>query len=209
METHEYAILHGLNRAKVGQIIGAIAAIISAGLVLLLLSAFDLAKKFGLPANVPPSLLSLLSAATIFGVIYWYFNTRLWRLKWVNVALRSPDIAGKYRCDGETLGPSDRAGHKWTADVTITQTWDRIRVHLKSGESVSYSIAAAIYRDPSEGFRLLYHYRNEPKMSAPQLRGHRGFTDLLFSSDLATAEGEYFNGQGRFTFGRMTLVRVE
>jgi hypothetical protein len=34
-----------------------------------------------------------------------------------------------------------------------------------------------------------------------------GFSELVFSKDLVSAEGEYFNGHGRYTFGTMHLTR--
>ena len=36
---------------------------------------------------------------------------------------------------------------------------------------------------------------------------HLGFCDLNFAKDLKSAEGEYFNGHGRNTFGVMHLTR--
>src|SRR3954451_22063717 len=128
MIAHEYAILEGFNRSKIGRIIAVVAGGISAGLVLALLSLVDLATKLGLSPNVPPSLLSLISAATVFVVIYALFNNFVWRWKWVSRALRTPHIAGVYDCVGETLGPAEVAGTKWSGELTITQTWDKIRV---------------------------------------------------------------------------------
>jgi transposase-like protein len=39
-------------------------------------------------------------------------------------------------------------------------------------------------------------------------RGHRGSAELLFAHDLKTAEGDYFNGHGRYTYGTLKLRRV-
>jgi hypothetical protein len=61
--------------------------------------------------------------------------------------------------------------------------------------------------DSADGYRLLYNYRNEPRIEEPDLKGHVGFADLVFDKNLRTAEGPYFNGHGRFTFGTIKLTR--
>ena len=55
---------------------------------------------------------------------------------------------------------------------------------------------------------LLYHYQNDPKIGEPDLRAHRGFAEITFAKDLKSAEGEYFNGRGRNTSGRMRFTKV-
>src|SRR5438270_11552934 len=62
-------------------------------------------------------------------------------------------------------------------------------------------------RSASASARILYHYRNEPRIGEADLKSHRGFAEILFKPDLSGGSGEYFNGQGRFTFGRMHLIR--
>jgi len=61
--------------------------------------------------------------------------------------------------------------------------------------------------DQADGFRLLYNYKNDPNIDEPDLAAHRGSAELVFSADLLTAKGEYFNGHGRYTFGTMKLTR--
>lgn len=74
-------------------------------------------------------------------------------------------------------------------------------------ESEPVSITAALLCEPGGGHRLLYTYRNTPKIKERELQAHRGSADLLFAADRKSADGEYFNGQGRFTFGTLTLTR--
>ncbi|GGI27356.1 MULTISPECIES: hypothetical protein [Bradyrhizobium] len=66
---------------------------------------------------------------------------------------------------------------------------------------------AALICDDAEGYRLLYNYRNDPAIGEVDLRSHLGSCMLIFSKDLESAEGEYFNGHGRFTFGTISLKR--
>ncbi|MGH7484715.1 MAG: hypothetical protein ACREMY_03795, partial [bacterium] len=162
------------------------------------------AKRWGLPTSIPPSVLSLVSAATIWGVLYWVFDRFAWRWRLLARLLGVPNLAGDWLCEGVTLSAE---GAPWQGRVAITQTWDRIRVRLKTEQSGSNSISAALLRDPIDGYILLYHYQNDPHVDQPQLRSHHGFAELTFSKDLRRAEGEYFNGHGRYTWGTMKLTR--
>jgi hypothetical protein len=206
-QEHEYALLGGINRAKVGRYLTLIAASVSAGIVFVLLTVVDLAHRLGLNANIPPAILSLVGAGVVFGVLYWMFDRYAWRWSYLNTALNVPCLAGDWHCDGQTINPDGSPGYKWDGIVTISQSWDKIRVRLKAKQSGSASIAAALICGDSEGCRLLYNYRNDPKIAEVQLKSHLGFNQLLFAKDLQSAEGEYFNGYGRFTFGTMHLKR--
>ena len=68
---HEYALLGGMNRAKVGRYLSVAAAAISALVMLGVLALWDVAKAFGLPPNIPPAALSLIGAAS-FVAVYTY-----------------------------------------------------------------------------------------------------------------------------------------
>ncbi|XIA62055.1 hypothetical protein ACFIOY_20425 [Bradyrhizobium sp. TZ2] len=74
MLEHDYALLGGLNRAKVGGYLSLVAASVSAGIIFVLLAAVNLVQRLGLPANLTPSVLSLVGAGAVFGVLYWIFN---------------------------------------------------------------------------------------------------------------------------------------
>src|SRR5262249_41960390 len=98
MLDHEYALLGGLNRAKVGRYLAIVAAAVSATIVFLLLSAVTFIQKLGLPANLTPSIMSLVGAGAVFGALYWLFNRYLWRWPLLSVALKVPNLAGDWEC---------------------------------------------------------------------------------------------------------------
>jgi hypothetical protein len=125
----------------------------------------------------------------------------------LNAAIKVPNLAGEWACSGQTINPDGTLGQAWQANIIILQSWDKIRVRLRTGQSGSDSIAAALICDEDEGFRLLYNYRNTPKIGEIDLKGHLGFCELVFDNSLRTADGEYFNGHGRYTFGTMKLKR--
>ena len=152
-------------------------------------------------------MLSLAGAGTVFAVLYWLFDRFVWRWSKIASVLKEPDLSGDRSCEGRSLRSDGAVDVAWNGTVTIVQTWDKLRVRLKTDQSGSNSITAAVLYDSADGYRLLYNYRNEPRIEEPNLQGHVGFADLVFGRDLKTAEGPYFNGHGRFTFGTMKLTR--
>ena len=208
MQEHEYALIGGINRARIGRYLTLTSAIVSSGIVFVLLSAVDLAKLHHIPVTLPPIVLSLVSAASVFAALYWIFDTFLWKVPGMAALLKVPNLAGQWRCDGQTLDQARNPTFQWHGTVTIAQSWDRIRLHLKTATSVSDSMAAALMNDAIDGYHLLYHYTNKPGIQSAGLAAHRGFAELTFGHDLRTASGEYFNGGGRFTFGTLKLTRI-
>lgn len=207
MQEHEYVLMGGMNRAKIGRYLSMASASISAGLVFLLLAAVDLANSLGLPTNLPPAVLSLVGAGTIFSVLYWVFDRHAWSWPPVAKLLKVPNLAATWRCEGKSLHSDGPVKFQWEGEIKIIQSWDKLRVRLKTKESGSNSIAAALTYDAADGYRLLYHYRNDPRMDRPELASHQGCAVITFAPDLKTGVGEYFNGGGRITFGTMQLTR--
>lgn len=207
MLEHEYSVLGGKNRVHIGHCLGIFASVVSAVVVFLVLSAVDIAKAWGLSPNLPPSVLSLLGAGTVFLVLSAILSKYAW--KWPGIAsyLSVPNLAGEWNCVGQTINPQGEVVYDWTGSVTIVQNWDRLRVRVKTAQSMSQSTTAALICDEADGYRLFYTYRNDPAIGEPELRSHRGSAEITFAKDLRSGAGEYFNGHGRYTFGRMTLTR--
>jgi len=205
---HEYVVLGGINRAQVGRYITGTASAVSGFLVWALLQAVDIAKKLGVGVNLPPVLLSLLGAGTVYAGLYLLFRKWIWRLPWIMRWLKVANVAGVWTCEGTPFPRADSKATAWTGTVTITQDWDRFRVHLRTAQSASNSVVAALTVDPIEGYVLLYSYKNEPRPGEAELHAHRGFAKLVFDKGLQRAEGDYFNGDGRHSSGTMILRRT-
>ncbi|MBJ9625746.1 Cap15 family cyclic dinucleotide receptor domain-containing protein [Burkholderia multivorans] len=204
---HEYAVMGGIERVKIGRYLSIVSGAISAGLVFALLAAVDLAKTFGLNVNVPPAVLSLFGAGMVFGVLYWILNRHAWKWPVIVRLLRVPNLAGIWDCQGESLRPDGAVAYRWNGEVTIVQNWDKLRIRLKTVQSASNSIAAALANDSVDGFMLLYQYRNDPRMDEPALASHIGCAVVTIANDLTSATAEYLNGGGRMTFGKMTWAK--
>lgn len=208
MSVHEYSLLNGVNRALVGRYIGTVSAAVSSLIVFLLLSLVDVAEKFGLPLSIPPTILSLVGAGAVFAVLYWVFDSYIWRWSPIGALLKIPNLSGSWECRGKSLDETGGVKLEWVGSVVILQSWDRISVRVNTDNSYSLSIIAALQYDKAEGYQLIYNYRNYPKIHRPELRGHLGFANVKFALDQQTARGEYFNGNGRFTFGTMEWERA-
>lgn len=208
MLEHEYTVLGGMNRARIGQYLAIISSLVSAAIVFALLSAIDIAGQFGVSPSLPPSVLSLTGAGTVFLALYWLLNRYVWKWRSMTGLLGVPNLTGDWSCKGKTINPDKSICLEWDAQITIVQSWDRIRVRLKTAQSGSNSTSAALTYDAADGFRLFYSYKNDPKINETELSAHRGFAEITFAKDLKTGEGEYFNGYGRYTFGLMSLKRV-
>lgn len=212
MRSHEYVLLDGINRARIGRYLATASAVVSAGIVYVVLRLFDIAAKFGLSINLTPAIMSLIGAGTVYIILYKLFDRFLWRVPKLNAILRVPNLEGTWSCSG--ISHSDTGTEPierpWSGTVKIAQSWDRLRIRLTTEQSGSSSLVAAIQYDETGGYRLLYNYENDPRIDQLQeLRRHVGFCDMHIADDQKSAEGEYFNGRGRTTFGRMTWRRQE
>ncbi|ALT77144.1 Cap15 family CBASS effector [Paucibacter sp. KCTC 42545] len=204
---HEYAVLGGVNRASIGRYLAILSSSISAGLVFVLLQAQNYAQTMGLDVNLPPIVLSLVGAGAVYTVLFWLLKNHAWKWRPLSALLKVPNLAGTWDCKGETLDRDGKITYAWTAEVTIIQCWDKLRVRLKTSQSGSNSMAAALTHDSVDGWLLLYQYRNDPRIGEPELNSHVGTCSATFSKDLKSATAEYFNGVGRATFGKMTWTR--
>ncbi|MBB3398823.1 hypothetical protein [Rhizobium sp. BK060] len=209
MLEHEYTHLGGISRLNVGRCLGVISATVSAGIVFVLLWSVNVAQSIGLPVNLPPSVLSLVGAGVVFSVLAWILSRHAWSWRIGQSLLQIPDLRGDWICKGHTIETNLNPTYDWSGTITIVQSWDKIRIRLKTDTSASNSKSAALIKDEADGWRLFYSYRNDPKIDQTELHTHKGFAEILFNKHLTGGEGEYFNGHGRYTFGTMKLERIK
>lgn len=204
MQAHEYSVV-GHNRSTVGRYLGTVAAAIAAGSVAAATALSGVAASVGLPPWLQPVVVLPVSASLAYAGVYWLFNRYGW--KQACRLLQLPDIDGVWDCDGRTIAEDGSVKFEWKGKVTISQSWEKIAVDLKTRQSGSYSISAALLPKADSSWLLLYSYRNEPRAGEPELNAHLGYCELRFAKGLQEAEGDYFNARGRGTLGRMHLTR--
>jgi len=199
---HEYSVV-GHSRSQIGRYLAIAAALASSALVALGTWWSQIVVQFGLPpwSNF---VATPVSAAAIYVSLHFLFNKWGWCIAFYFLGL--PNISGTWACSGETRGDDNAVIYEWNGTVTISQTWEKIRVTLRTEQSSSRSVSAALIPD-GDRWMLMYSYRNEPRAGEP-LNPHLGYCELSFLSKYKRAEGDYFTARGRGSFGRMTLERV-
>lgn len=208
MQPHEYSVI-GLDRTSIGRYLSTAAGLVASVTAILITLGFDLAKRFGLSDGGSSLAIFPVNATAFYFLGHLAFNKCIWRLKLVQTILGVPDLNGEWDCQGWTKDNDGTVTYEWNATVTVTQTWEKIRVYLNTGQSSSRSKSASLIKEPGRGYVLMYSYQNESRIGEPELRAHVGYCELQLSEDLKVAEGDYFNNKGRITFGRMKLVRKE
>ena len=144
----------------------------------------------------------------LFGGLYFLFDRFLWKITLLRKLLLVPDLNGKWVCAGCTsLKNGEPVNFDWNSVVSITQSWSKILIHLKTSQSESKSISASIYHEAGVGYRLLYQYNNKPNADELDLSNHSGSAELLFSEDIESASGSYYTDRHRTTVGTMRLRR--
>lgn len=208
MQPHEYSVI-GHSRSTIGRYLGVAAGLLASLTAVIVTVTLDLAKRWGLSDGTANVILFPINATTFYLIGHLAFEKWVWRRRIIQSLLGIPDLNGQWECLGETKDQDGNVTHYWNGTVTITQTWEKIRVYLNTGQSSSRSKSASLVKEPGRGYVLMYSYQNDPRIGEPELRSHVGYCELQLSENLTSAEGAYFNNRGRVTFGRMTLTRKE
>lgn len=151
-----------------------------------------------------------VSVFMIFGTIFWLFNQYLWKFKHIRSLLLMPDLNGKWECSGTTLIKGGQETNRvWKAEIDITQSWSKIIIRLKTKDSLSKSTSASITRLENQGFKILYHYENDPTCVDTTLSKHDGAAEIIFNQDCVEGEGHYFTDQHRSTVGSLKIRKLK
>jgi hypothetical protein len=155
------------------------------------------------------SIVTVVPVMTVFLVIYWLFNSKLWKVEWLRSRLLVPNLNGTWKCDGlNVMRQGTVVNHPWSAEIRITQSWTKISIYISTSQSSSRSTSASIVHEPGVGYRLFYHYTNAPKADQTDLKKHDGTAEILFAEDCLSGDGHYFTDQHRMTTGTMKLQKV-
>lgn len=206
MADHEYSVV-GHSRAKIGMLIAAVAGAVSGALGTIAgLAATYLSDH---QVDVPDLIFWPLTGTVIFGMLFLIFNKYIWRVVRLRGVVGVPDFEGTWNVVGKSYDPENNPKYDWNGVIDITQCYEKITVHLRTAQSSSKSISAAVVNEGRAGYRLIYSYENKPDAGEKELVPHLGHCDFLFDPDLKTARGNYFNGGGRMTHGKMALTKVD
>ncbi|UXO85560.1 Cap15 family cyclic dinucleotide receptor domain-containing protein [Brucella intermedia] len=202
MTEHEYSVV-GHSRASIGRYLSILSAALASAFTLVGTLWLQFATYLGLPpwANF---LAIPLSGGLIYGIVHWTFNKWCWR--WFFRLVGLPNISGNWSCKGQTYDNDGKVAYEWEAVVTITQSWEKIKVHLRTAQSSSSSVSAALIPEGGGRWLLMYSYRNEPRIGEI-INSHLGYCEMSFESGCEKGDGDYFTARGRATQGRMIFTR--
>jgi|SRR3989304_153936 len=175
--------------------------IISTGLALGLAILFN---QFGIQ---PYWWIESPSIFGFYGILFYFFNNYLWRVNYIRriFFIETPDLNGRYK--GPLSSSYDDFQTSKTANYEIHQKWNKILIFSETSTSTSKSLAAAFWLSEVNKKSIVFNYQNTPKAdSAQTMNIHNGFADFYFDSS-GTITGEFFNGRGRGTFGKVKLIK--
>lgn len=199
---HEYSVV-GHSRSSIGRYLAVASALLASGLTAIGALWLQFAQSVGLPPWTN-FIAAPVSGGVIYFAVHWAFNKWGWRYLFQIAGL--PNVGGVWDCAGQTYDEENTVSHQWKAEVTITQSWEKIRVYLRSPQSSSSSVSAALLPEGGGRWMLMYSYRNEPRTGEP-INPHLGYCEMSFEPGAERAEGDYFTARGRATRGRMVLTR--
>ena len=140
---------------------------------------------------------------TLYGGLLLIYERCLWRVARRIGLSRVPDFAGTWR----GTGVSSHASETFAAEFTIAQSWTRISIVGRFGQSESESGGFAFIRHRGPDAVLVHTYQNRPTtVSNDSLEMHEGTAELVLGPDGAL-RGRYYTGRGRGTQGTLNLTR--
>ena len=195
---HDYAVF-GHSRTTIGRWLGVASITLSGGVSSLIVWLQTLS---GWAVFTGAS----LSAAAIYFILHLIFDRYAWKIPFFKV----PDISGIWNVRGETLNEDGTVRYDWNAQIDIEQTWEKIAICLRTSQSSSESYTATISKKSGTngGWVLHYSYTNNPEVDQfHELNSHKGYCEVLIDKDIGSGEANYFNSNGRRTFGKMHLSK--
>lgn len=156
----------------------------------------------------PPWWIDTPSVAGFYGIIYTWFDRRLWRISLLRRLglVKVPDLNGTWTGTVHPSGGEHAYEHPTTAE--ITQTWRSICVRLRTENSKSHSVIGAVVVEEAGDTVLTYEYVNEPSARAvDSMHMHRGTARLVLTEDGRVLEGDYYTGRDRKSHGVLRLEK--
>ncbi|WP_139671548.1 hypothetical protein [Pseudomonas sp. F16(2018)] len=204
MQDHEYSVI-GHRRSTVGRYLGMLATIVVSFLPAVGFGLSELMAELGMPEWGKYFVVIPITASLTYTGLHWFFNKYGWRP--LSFIAQVPNISGDWNCVGQTLNDDGSVAHDWVAELSISQSWEKIRVRLETKSSISHSVSVALIPEPDGCWMLMYSYINKPKVGNGHLDAHQGYCEMRVVKNLKTAKGEYFTAKGRGTAGTMTFTR--
>lgn len=176
--------------------------------VVSVLSAWFLKRVLGVLEFTIPWWLDAPSVVGFYGMFYIIFDKYLWKMDILRRIglVKIPDLHGTW--EGYITSSFNANAAKYDGTIKICQNWERININMRTQDSKSHSLTAAILTENQNAIIISYEYLNEPMHNAKTtMHAHRGTARLMLASDNQTFEGEYYTGRDRQNFGFLSFSR--
>lgn len=149
------------------------------------------------------------SVMGMYMALHGAFDAWLWRWGGRRLGcIRVPDLNGEWLFE---VRSSFQPTVPVSARVTIHQNWRGMSIRLKTDQSSSASVIAALLTNDPNEFVLSYEFVNTPRQGAPAtMHVHRGSAEIRFpKGNVTTIEGtgEYYSGRDRQNQGTLEVSR--
>ena len=173
--------------------------------VLAIMSAWSLGRFLQLLPEGSPWWLDTPAVLGFFGAYWSLYDRRGWRWRPFGMPLsRVPDLNGDWK---GVVSSSHKLEEDLPATLTIRQTHSRIVAELRTLDSQSTSLMAAVGQTPSGRVYLNYSYINQPRALVPVgMHVHRGIVGLEMDGS-GVLEGDYSTDWHRNNHGRLRFTR--
>ncbi len=142
------------------------------------------------------------SAGALFGIIAFLFDRYLWKIPLINACVGIPDLSGEW------VGTVTSEDRQTKVSVTVTQTFHRISLVLRSDRTYSESDLAGFRLQDTRNTQFVYTYlvehSNGPDAGTPYGKG----TNRLFlkRGKPWVLSGPYYSSMSRN--GHVELTRM-
>lgn len=128
------------------------------------------------------SMFELISPLSLFGIFYFVHDKYLWKYLqwWHNI----PDLSGKWH----GVIKSELKEHTVEINVTIKQSWNKIKIETHTQNSCAYSESASLIGMANGSVELSYAFQTYRNNQIP----YNGFNKLIYTSNPPKLCGEYF-----------------
>jgi len=175
-------------------------------IIVSVLFAWFLNRILGVLQFTLPWWIDAPSVIGFYGIFYAIFDKYLWRISVLQRIglMKLPNLNGTWK--GSITSSFDTHAIKYDATIEIRQSWARISINLRTQNSKSHSLTAAILMENPSNIILSYEYLNEPISRAKTtMHIHRGTARLTLICSGQVLEGEYYSGRDRQNFGALSL----
>lgn len=148
-----------------------------------------------------------ITVVTTFGIMTWWFNNYLWKVKPCLKILGFPNLNGIWEGVLEsTYKGEDGQYVKIEMTLTIKQTFEKMSCISTFPKSESYGDIICLDTESSEGIVLKFTYINKSHDIKCDLPQYPGYNELrLFDEN--TLSGMYFTQRIPSTRGKILLIR--